>query len=79
MIGLDQRNFVSRSIPGLTVIDPRDALDVEQAVPQIAAHQGPVYMRLFRGNAPLVLDEYNYQFELGKAELMCHGACQTPS
>jgi transketolase C-terminal domain/subunit len=36
--------------------------DIEQAVPQIAAHQGPVYMRLLRGNVPLVLDEYNYRF-----------------
>jgi deoxyxylulose-5-phosphate synthase len=57
-----------RGIPGLTIIDPCDALDIEQAVPQIAAHNGPVYMRLLRGNVPLVLDEYDYQFELGKAK-----------
>ena len=63
-----------RAIPGLTVVDPCDALDIEQAVPQIAAHQGPVYMRLLRGNVPLVLDEYNYEFELGKAKLLCDGA-----
>ena len=56
-----------RGIPGLTIIDPCDALDIEQAVPQMAAHNGPVYMRLLRGNVPLVLDEYDYQFELGKA------------
>ena len=62
-----------RAIPGLTVIDPCDALDIEQAVPQIAAHQGPVYMRLLRGNVPLVLDEYNYKFELGKAKLLRDG------
>ena len=41
----------------LTVIDPCDALDVEQAVPAIVAHDGPVYMRLLRGAVPLVLDE----------------------
>ncbi len=46
-----------RGIPGLTIVDPCDALDIEQAVPQIAAHKGPVYMRLLRGNVPLVLDE----------------------
>jgi transketolase len=34
-----------RGIPGLTIVDPCDALDIEQAVPQIAAHKGPVYMR----------------------------------
>lgn len=26
------------AIPGLTVVAPRDALDIEQAVPQIGAH-----------------------------------------
>ncbi|MDE1947787.1 MAG: transketolase family protein [Burkholderiales bacterium] len=62
-----------RGIPGLTIVDPCDALDLEQAVPQIAAHKGPVYMRLARGNVPLVLDEYDYRFELGKAKLIRDG------
>ena len=62
-----------RAIPGLTIVDPCDALDLEQAVPQIAEHQGPVYMRLQRGNVPLVLDEYNYKFELGKAKTLRDG------
>jgi transketolase len=62
-----------RGIPGLTIIDPCDALDIEQAVPQMAAHNGPVYMRLLRGNVPLVLDEYDYSFELGKAKRLCDG------
>ena len=62
-----------RAIPGLTIVDPCDALDIEQAVPAIAAHQGPVYMRLLRGSVPLVLDEYDYKFELGKAKLLREG------
>lgn len=62
-----------RGIPGLTIIDPCDALDIEQAVPQMAAHNGPVYMRLLRGNVPLVLDEYDYKFELGKAKRLVDG------
>ncbi len=62
-----------RGIPNLTVVDPCDALDIEQAVPAIAAHRGPVYMRLLRGQVPLVLDEYNYKFELGKAKLLRGG------
>ncbi|KNZ31000.1 MAG: transketolase [Methylibium sp. NZG] len=62
-----------RGIPGLTIVDPCDALDIEQAVPQIAEHKGPVYMRLLRGNVPLVLDEYDYRFELGKAKLLRDG------
>lgn len=63
-----------RAIPGLTIVDPCDALDITQAVPQIAGHPGPVYMRLLRGNVPLVLDDYDYQFELGKAKLLRDGA-----
>jgi transketolase len=64
-----------RCIPGITIVDPCDALDIEQAVPQIAAHQGPVYMRLLRGDVPLVLDEIEgYRFELGKAKLLRDGA-----
>ncbi|NJD34643.1 MAG: transketolase family protein [Betaproteobacteria bacterium] len=64
-----------RGVPGLTIIDPCDALDLEQAVPQIAAHNGPVYMRLLRGQVPLVLDEVpGYSFELGKAKLLRDGA-----
>ncbi|STV41265.1 putative transketolase [Klebsiella pneumoniae] len=39
----------------------------------IADHQGPVYMRLLRGKVPLVLDKYDYQFELGKAKLLEDG------
>src|SRR4029079_4685060 len=63
-----------RGVPNMTIIDPCDALDLEQAVPQIAAHRGPVYMRLLRGNVPVVLDEVpGYKFELGKAKLLRDG------
>lgn len=63
-----------RAMPNLVVIDPCDALEIEQAVPAIAAHRGPVYMRLLRGKVPLVLDGYGYRFELGKAKLLRDGA-----
>ena len=66
---------IMRGVPGLTIIDPSDALDIEQAVPQIAAHKGPVYLRLLRGQVPLVLDEVEgYHFELGKAKMLREGA-----
>ena len=64
---------IFRAMPNLTIVDPCDALDIEQAVPQIAAHPGPVYMRLLRGEVPLVLDEYDYTFELGKAKRLRDG------
>jgi transketolase len=62
-----------RAMPNMTVIDPCDAHEIEQVVPAIAAHHGPVYMRLLRGQVPVVLDEYGYKFELGKAKLIRDG------
>ncbi|WP_342246472.1 transketolase family protein [Pseudomonas sp. OTU5201] len=64
---------IFRAMPNLMIIDPCDALEIEQAVPAIAAHQGPVYMRLLRGNVPLVLDRYDYRFQIGKAQTLRGG------
>jgi transketolase len=58
---------ILRGMPNLTIVDPCDSVDIEQAVPALAAHPGPTYMRLLRGKVPTVLDEYDYRFELGKA------------
>ena len=55
-----------RMIPGLTIIDPCDATEIEAATIAIADHPGPVYMRLLRGAVPIVLDP-SYRFEIGKA------------
>jgi transketolase len=64
---------IFRGLPNMTVIDPCDALDIEEAVPAIVDHPGPVYMRLLRGQVPLVLDEYDYSFEIGRAKLLRDG------
>jgi transketolase len=65
---------ILRGMPNLTIVDPCDAVDMEQAVPQLAAHEGPTYMRILRGKVPRVLDEYDYTFQLGKAQLIRDGA-----
>lgn len=64
---------ILRGMPNLTIIDPADAVDIEQAVPQLAEMQGPSYTRLLRGAVPRVLHEYDYSFELGKAKLVRPG------
>ena len=64
---------IFRGIPGLTIVDPCDSVDIEQAVPQLAATPGPTYLRLLRGKVPTVLDEYDYSFELGKAKVLRTG------
>ncbi len=64
---------IFRGLPGLVILDPCDAVEIEQAVPAIAAHPGPVYMRLLRGRVPVVLDRYDYRFEIGRARLLREG------
>jgi Transketolase, pyrimidine binding domain len=41
---------ILRGMPNLTIVDPCDSIDIEQAVPALAAHPGPTYLRLLRGN-----------------------------
>ena len=64
---------IFRGMPNLTIVDPCDAVDIAQAVPQLAAAKGPTYLRLLRGKVPSVLDEYDYTFELGKAKVLRGG------
>ena len=65
---------IFRGVPNLTIIDPCDALEIEQATAVIADYNGPVYMRLLRGQVPILLDEYDYTFELGRAKMLRDGA-----
>ncbi|MBN9218657.1 MAG: transketolase family protein [Mesorhizobium sp.] len=62
-----------RMIPGLTIIDPCDATEIEAATEAIAEHRGPVYMRLLRGSVPVVF-EPGYRFQIGKARRLREGS-----
>jgi transketolase len=62
-----------RAVPNLTVIDPCDATEIEQATQRIADFDGPVYMRLLRGDVPVILDSGTYRFEIGRAALLERG------
>lgn len=65
---------IMRGMPNLTVLDPCDAIDTMQATHAIADHPGPVYMRLLRGQVPNVLGAYDYQFKLGRAQMIHDGS-----
>lgn len=62
-----------RALPNMVVIDPADALELEQAVEAIAEYDGPVYLRGLRGTVPTILSA-DYQFEIGRARLLRDGA-----
>lgn len=62
------------AMPNLTIIDPCDAVEMQQATKAAAEFNGPIYLRLLRGNrVPKVLDQYDYHFEIGKAKLLRDG------
>src|SRR3712207_3593493 len=52
---------ILRGMPNLTIVDPCDSVDIEHAVPALAAAPVPSYMRLLRGAVPTVLDVYDYR------------------
>ena len=58
-----------RGIPGMTVIQPADAIEAEKAVYALAAHKGPAYLRLTRCKLPIIFDS-SYKFEIGKAVIL---------
>lgn len=62
---------VMRAIPNMTVIAPSDAVQTRLAVAAAAAYDGPVYMRLGRGDSPVIYKELDY--EIGKAVTVCEG------
>jgi transketolase len=66
---------IFRGLPNISIVDPCDAVDIAGMVPEIAAHDGPVYARLLRGNVPSVLHRYrpDYRFRLGAAQMIREG------
>lgn len=63
---------ILRAIPNFTVIVPADYYEALAAVKAAAAYNGPVYLRMTRGNVPFVFDE-NYKFEWGKVVPLVDG------
>ena len=63
---------VLRSFPGIVIFEPVDEVQLAQALPQIVAHEGPVYIRLFRKPIETVMPE-GYQFRLFQADRLREG------
>lgn len=64
---------IMRALPNMTVISPADAVETRYAVKAAIEHKGPVYLRLGRLNVPVIYDEGNYNFELGKGIALSEG------
>lgn len=62
-----------RTIPNMTVISPCDAVETEAAVRAVVEYDGPCYVRLGRLPVPIVNDNDDYKFEIGKAITLREG------
>lgn len=62
-----------RTIPGMTIINPADAVEAKAAVLAAADINGPVYMRFGRFAVPVYNDEAIYEFKVGKAITLREG------
>ena len=62
-----------RSIPGMVVLNPSDNVEAKAAVKAAYEHDGPVYLRFGRLAVP-VFHEENFEFVIGKGEVIREGA-----
>ena len=63
-----------RTIPGMVVINPSDDVEARAAVRAAFEHEGPVYLRFGRLAVPVINDNENYEFELGKGVVLREGS-----
>jgi transketolase len=61
-----------RAIPNMTVVDLADATQIQAALPVLADVPGPVYLRLKRGEIPVIFGEA-HEFSLSKAQVLNEG------
>ena len=61
-----------RTIHGMTIINPADAVEAYKAVIAAAEYEGPVYLRLGRPAVPVINDD-SYEFKMGKGVMLHDG------
>ena len=62
-----------RTIPGMVVINPADDIEARAAVKAAYEYEGPVYMRFGRLAVPVINDNEDYKFEIGKGIVLREG------
>lgn len=62
-----------RTIPGMVILNPSDDIEAKAAVKAAYEHDGPVYMRFGRLAVPIINDNPDYKFEIGKGVTLREG------
>ena len=63
-----------RTIPGMVIVNPADAVEARAAVKAALEYNGPMYLRFGRLAVPVFNDADNYTFELGKGICLKDGS-----
>ena len=63
-----------RTIPGMTVVNPSDAMEAKAAVEAALNTEGPFYLRFGRYAVPVINENADYKFALGKGVLLADGS-----
>jgi len=61
---------IMRAIPGITVVSPADCVELYKVLKAIEYYDKPVYLRLTGGVSMPVVYEEDYEFEIGKAQII---------
>ena len=64
---------IMRTIPGMVIINPADDIEAKAAVKAAYEYVGPVYMRFGRFAVPVINDNEDYKFEIGKGVVLREG------
>jgi len=64
---------IMRVIPNMTVIVPADAVETAHVIRNLVKEYGPSYVRLSRLSTPIVHENSNYDFRIGKGVIMKPG------
>lgn len=64
---------IMRSIPNMTVIVPADYVAAKKLVRKAVEMDGPVYMRFTRNAVPILYEEDDNDFEIGRAKKLADG------
>jgi len=62
-----------RALPNMTVLDPCDNAEMEEATTAAVEHDGPVYLRELLGRETLDVDRAGHTFRIGPAQLLREG------
>lgn len=62
-----------RTIPGMVIVNPSDAIEAEAATMAAYEYEGPMYLRFGRLAVPVINDHEDYRFELGKGIVLREG------